>query len=284
MDKKEQNKTRSFTNDLDLDPELDNNPDFDLDEYILQQSHLHKNIPDERILDERERSQFKNAILIFLVFAAALLWFNDWSFNNTWASFFGADEGATQVPATAPAPDRFEVQLPPIPPLPGNTEASAPRLDMPITDYLATLRDKGYLGNQISSFSARQLYDANIPISYLDDLQNAGLLEDLSFVYIINYYQNEIPFSYLQQLKDAGVYDKLSFVDVTQYYTNNIPIDYLVTLDKAGYLEDLSFVYVTNFYNAGVTVAFLDKLKGQGLYEDLNFLDIVDLYQRENAK
>lgn len=290
MAKKEQNKTRSFSNDLDRHPDAENDPDFDLDEYINQKSQNEELFVEEPA--EEDRSQFKNAILIFIVFAAAFLWFNNWSGTEAWTFIFGGDDNTTQV-AEAPRGSGQSVvtipqipdvpEVPNVPQLPGVEAPATSGLDMPITEYLTTLRDKGYLGDEISSFTARQLYDGNVPISYIDELQAAGFLEDLSFVYITNYYQNQIPLSYLESLQEAGVYEDLSFVDVTNFYQNDVSTDYLIKLNEAGYLEDLSFVYVTNFYQNGVTVEFLDQLKEQGLYEDLNFLDIVDLYQRENG-
>lgn len=289
MTKKDQNKTRSFTNDLDRHSDFDHDPDFDLDEYIRSQSQDSGQIPIQEEPKDPDRYLFKNAILIFIVFAAAFLWFNNWSPSEAFTYVFGNDEQTTEVTAGVPGTDQLEIEIPEppeIPSVPGVEAPPAPpasNLDMSITEYLSVLQDKGYLGDEISGFSARQLYDANVPVSYLDELQNAGFLEDLSFVYITNYYQNQIPLSYLERLQDAGVYEELSFVDVTAYYNDDIPVEYLVTLNEAGYLDELSFVYVTNFYNAGVTVEFLDQLKEQGLYDDLNFLDIVDLYQRENG-
>jgi hypothetical protein len=287
MAKKEQNKTRSFTNDLDRHPDAENDPDFDLDEYINQKSQNEELFVEEPAAEDQ--SQFKNAILIFIVFAAAFLWFNNWSGSESWTFIFGGEDNTTQVAEAPPSSDQLAVTVPNVPDVPDVPGVQAPpappssSLDMSITEYLTALRDKGYLGDEVSSFTARQLYDGNVPISYLDQLQNAGYLEDLSFVYIINFYQNQIPLSYLESLQEAGVYDELSFVDITNFYQNDVSTDYLIKLNEAGYLEDLSFVYVTNFYQNGVTVEFLDQLQEQGLYEDLNFLDIADLYQRENG-
>ncbi|MGN8225904.1 hypothetical protein [Gracilimonas sp. BCB1] len=289
MGKKEDHKTRSFTNDLDHNFDDDHDPDFDLDEYIRRQSEPTSHMPLQEETKDPDSYLFKNAILIFIVFAAAFLWFNSWSDTESWRYIFGGGDQTTEVTAGAPGVGQLDISIPQppqVPPVPGvevPPAPPAPSLDMTITEYLSVLQDRGYLGDEISGFSARQLYDANVPVSYLDELQNAGFLEDLSFVYISNYYQNQIPLPYLKSLQDAGVYEELSFVDVTAFYNDDIPVEYLVTLNEAGYLEDLSFVYVTNFYNAGVTVEFLDQLKEQGLYEDLNFLDIVDLYQRENS-
>ena len=288
MTKKDHNKTRSFTNDLDRNSDYDHDPDFDLDEYINQQSQKGQQIPLQEEAKDPDRYLFKNAILIFIVFAAAFLWFNNWSSSEAWTFIFGGEEQSTEVTAGAPGVEQLEIEVPEppaVPTIPGSEApvASTADLDMSITEYLAVLQEKGYLGEEVSGFSARQLYDASVPVSYLDELQSAGFLEDLSFVYITNYYQNQIPLTYLESLQEAGVYEELSFVDVTNFYNNNVPTEYLVTLDEAGYLEELSFVYINAFYDAGVTIEFLDQLKEQGLYEDLSFLDIVDLFQRENG-
>jgi hypothetical protein len=259
MGNKEDNKSRSFSNDLDRHSTENPDPDFDLDEYIHQQSQDDELNLSADIEEKEDRSQFKNAVLIFIVFAASFLWFHDWSPTQAWSAVFGGGQQVAEVTTGASGSDQVQSQIPniPQPPAPpGANETAAPtasELDMPITEYLSILREKGYLGNEVSSFDARQLYNANVPISYLDELQNQGFLEDLSFV------------------------------DVTEFYNNDVTIDYLVSLNEAGYLEELSFVYITSFYNAGVTLEFLDQLKEQGLYQDLNFLDIVDLYQRENG-
>ncbi len=281
MENRGKYKQNKFENDLDRG---DHDPNFDLDAYIQEQSTPGNINSTYQKPPEDDSSQFKNALLIFVVFAAAFLWFNEWSPSQAWSSLTGGEQTSAEIAPTAPGLGQLEINIPDIPAPPTVPAApTASQLDLSITEYLSILRDKGYLGDEISGFSARELYDANVPISYLDQLQQAGFLEDLSFVYITNYYQNQIPLAYLESLQEAGVYDELSFVDVTEFYNNNIPTDYLVKLNEAGYLEDLSFVYITNFYQAGVTIEFLDQLKEQDLYEDLNFLDIIDLYKRENG-
>lgn len=281
MGNKGKYKQYDFENDLDRD---DHDPNFDLDAYIQQQSASGNTNTAYQKSTQDDTSQFKNALLIFVVFAAAFLWFNEWSPSQAWSSITGGEQSSAEVTSTVPGLGQLEINIPNIPAPPtAPTPPVTSQLDMSITEYLSVLRDKGYLRDEISGFSARELYDANVPIAYLDELQQAGFLEDLSFVYITSYYQNSIPLTYLDQLQQAGVYDELSFVDVTEFYNKNIPTEYLVTLHDAGYLEELSFVYITSFYEAGVTVEFLDKLKEQNLYEDLNFLDIVDLFKRENG-
>ena len=248
---------------------------------------LNNPVVQSSLAEEQENSQFKNAVLFFMVFAAAFLWINDWNINQAWNSTFGASEETSETITS-------QVQVPDLPDFPAlPSTQSAPEvsgfsgetgLELSLTEYLAALKEKGYLNNELSSFSARQLYDSDVTIAYVDQLSETGFLEILSFVEISNYYQNDIPFDYLNELQQAEVFEKLSFVDISNFYQNDVSTEYLKTLDEAGYLDELSFVYISSFYENGVTVDFLDQLKEQGLYEDLNFLDIVDLYQRENGE
>lgn len=284
MENKGRYKDRKFGNDLD--------DDFDLDSYIEEQSSDSGSLwNDSTQAPHRENPETyrkKNFLLIAAIVFASVLWVFDWSVPDMWNSFFGSDEVAT----TQAAPD-ININIPEIPAIPAipsipgaptitQDVQTPPPLEMSLTEYLSELNDLGYLDDKLSAFSARQLYDSNIPVSYLQQLDEAGYLEDLSFVYITNYFTNNIPLSYLDQLRDAGIYEELSFVDVNSYYQNEIPIDYLEQLNEAGYLEELSFVYVTNYYQNGITTEFLDQLKESGLYDNLSFLDVIDIYQREN--
>ncbi|MEX0719111.1 MAG: hypothetical protein WD059_00495 [Balneolaceae bacterium] len=287
MKNKDHHKQRHSKNDLNKDP------DFDLDTYLEEQSHQETTTPGEETA--RKNTYFiKNAALSISLVIASVLWYHNWSPAQAWSSMFGSNESVLTTGQTFTVPEinvhipRIEIPaIPPIPAVPGirsySNSTQAPVLDISLTEYLSALKTKGFLDNQISTFSARQLYDSHIPVSYLEELNEAGYLGDLSFVYITNFYQNEIPVTYLDQLKAAGIYDKLSFVHITNYYQQKVPMEYLKKLNDAGYLVDLSFVHVTNYYQAGVTPEFLDELKETGLYEDLSFLDVIDLYQRENG-
>lgn len=287
MTKKTHLNKRSYNN-------LNGHSDFDLDAYLEEQSDPDKISSNNENPPGQDKYRLKNSLLIIGLILTSVLWYYDWNPSNAWTSVFGNDEQAITTGQTGFAPEINgnipRINIPPVPAIPRipdfrsvDNPNPAVSLDISMTEYLSTLKDLGFLDNQVSTFSARQLYDANIPVSYLEELNEAGYLGDLSFVHITNYYQNEITVTYLDQLNETGFYDKLSFVDITNYYQQNVPVEYLKSMDDAGYLVDLSFVHVTNYYQAGVTPAFLDELKETGLYEDLNFLDVIDLYQRENG-
>lgn len=292
MENKGNYKERSFKNDL------HSNSEFDLDAYLEEQSNPENfSLGVNQEPEKHHGSGIKNAIVMTGLIIVSVLWYFDWSPQQTWAGIFGSNENNVVAGQTGTAPDIQinipRIEIPPMPmpmpdlapfTIPSNTgNSAAPALDMNMTEYLSALKEKGFLEDEISTFSARQLYDAGVPIHYLEELNEAGFLSDLSFVHITNFYQNSIPTSYLIQLSETDFYDKLSFVDITNYYQSNVPIDYLKQMDDAGYLVDLSFVHITNYYQAGVTPEFLDELKVSGLYDDLNFLDVVDLYQREHS-
>ncbi|MEX0610033.1 MAG: hypothetical protein WD016_07260 [Balneolaceae bacterium] len=282
MKNQSSHKHRSFKNDLDKDS------DFDLDTYLEEQSSQNNAGKIEPDVHDNTRF-FKNTLLTFAVILASVLWYFDWSPAQAWAGIFGDTNDNVTVGSNTVAPNIGvnipSIEIPRIPTIPtfpfseGGTQAAD--LNMSMTEYLTELKELGFLENQVSTFSARQLYNSNIPITYLEELNEAGYLADLSFVHITNYYQSQVPISYLDQVREAGFYDDLSFVDITNYYQHNVPMQYLKELDDAGYLVDLSFVHVTNYYQAGVTTEFLDQLKETGLYDDLNFLDVVDLYKSE---
>lgn len=267
-------KQKEFKNDLE---------NFDLDQYIeeqIQQSASHT----EPSSEEHPSYRKKNMLLVAGVIVAAVLWFNSWNPAQMWQGLFGGNDQSAGNTQTFVVPDVPSFDVPPVPPIPSVSSApSVTELDMSLTEYLSALRDNGLLNDQIGTFEARQLFSSNVPVSYLQDLNNAGFLADLSFVDISSYYQNSIPISYLEELRNAGFFADLSFVDITNFYQNEVPIDYLVKLNDAGFLEDLSFVYITQFYSAGVTVDFLKELRDSGIYDELNFLDVIEMYKnREN--
>ncbi|MFN1833624.1 hypothetical protein AB2B38_000060 [Balneola sp. MJW-20] len=267
--------------------DLKGDPDFDLDSYIDENSREDSSLFQEPLeTEEINSSNTKNLILIAATILFAIWWFdNDWNPLNNFTGLSGGEDNVTQVTEGTDGGISINIPVIRIPPInvdiPDAPTAPPAPLSMPLSEYITDLQNLGLLEDKISTFSARQVYDGGVPISYLQELNQAGLLEDLSFVYINSYFQNGTPISYLQELQEAGVYDGLSFVYVNSFYENGVSTEYLQRLDETGYLDELSFVYINSYYEAGVTPEFLDRLKEQGIYDDLSFLDVVDLYQRE---
>ncbi|HAW80548.1 MAG TPA: hypothetical protein DCX27_13075 [Balneola sp.] len=271
------------------------NDDFDLDSYLEEQAHQTAE-PTQQIVDEHEPSFLKNAILGLALVFTAFLWYHDWSPKQAYASIFGAEEqrliagGQTgnQIVIDIPEITIPEISFPESRDIQRAIEQELARASQtanlpPVTDYLVQLKELGLLDDdKLSAFQARQLHSSGVPVSYIQEVDNAGFLDDLDFVAISEFYNNDIPLSYLSEFEEAGFLDKVSFIGISEFYTNDVSMDYLRTLDQAGYLDDLSFVYITEYYKAGVTTTFLDDLKAKGLYEELSFVDIVEMYKDEN--
>ena len=272
-----------------------NNDDFDLDSYLEEQAHQTTEST-QHIEDEHETSFMKNAMLGLALVFTAFLWYHDWSPKQAYGSIFGSDEprviasgqSGNQIVIDIPEINIPEISIPETRELERAIEQELARatgnVDLPpITDYLVQLKELGLLeDDKLSAFQARQLHSAGVPVSYIQEVDNAGFLDELNFVAISEFYENDIPLSYISQYEEAGFLDKVNFVGLSEFYKNDVSMDYLRTLDQAGYLDELSFVYITEYYKAGVTTEFLDNLKATGLYDDLSFVDVVEMYKDEN--
>jgi hypothetical protein len=271
------------------------NDDFDLDSYLEEQSQQ-KQEPNQPKEVEPEGSFLKNAVLGLALVFTAFLWYHDWSPSQAYGSIFGSDE--PKIIATGQAGNQIVIDIPEIRipeiTIPESREIqraierelsrASVNAELPsVTDYLVELKELGLLDdNKLSAFQARQLHSSGVPISYIQEVDNADFLDDLNFVAISEFYNNDIPLSYISEFEDAGFLEKVNFIGISEFYKNNVSMDYLRTLDQAGYLDDLSFVYITEYFKARVTTEFLNDLKAKGLYEDLSFVDIVEMYKDEN--
>lgn len=197
------------------------NQSFDLDAYIEEQSRLAgQQVKQEP--DENDKSyRFKNFAIITCLFIVGFFWINDWNIP-----FQGSEETSTVATENPPAADLISpgIPVPPIniPPInipPINIETNqAPALGITLTDYLTQLKEKGYLDGKINTFSARELYTANVPLSYLEELDEAELLEELNYFYITQYYAAGVTPEFLNHLKEVGLYEDLNFLDVIDLY------------------------------------------------------------------
>src|SRR5690554_6896449 len=165
---------------------------FDLDAYIEEQSRLASQQHMQEPYEKDKSYRFKNITIITCLFIVGIFWLNDWNFP-----FQSSEEPALVtemppeasltnpgVPVTIPSINIPPINIPPI-----NIETNqAPALGITLTDYLTQLKESGYLNGKISTFNARQLYAANVPISYLEGLDDVGFLEKLNYFYITQYF------------------------------------------------------------------------------------------------
>ncbi len=270
---------------------------FDLDSYLDEQSQ--RPTQSQKPIEEEPAGSFlKNAILGAALLGTAFLWYHDWSPKQAFDSVFGTEQ-ATPV-AVEQSGNRIVIDIPDIEiPDIQIPDVDAEELERVIqdelaklpelvtlpsaTDYLAELKQKGLIGdNKLSTFDATQLYNAKVPIEYLEQVDAAGYLDDFNFIAISELYKNNVPFSYINQLDEGGFLENINFIGISELYKNNVSMEYLSKLSQSGYLNDLNFIAITEYYKAGVTTEFLDELKQKDLYNDLNFVSVVELYKSEN--
>ncbi|MAO63527.1 MAG: hypothetical protein CL666_00860 [Balneola sp.] len=272
------NKFSNYSFDKEINGDIDYDPDFDLDEYIRQKSDPHTGSSRQSsVADEKENSQFKNAVLIFMVFAAAFLWMNDWSISQAWNGVFGNEEVTSSAPS-------FGVQVPeinipdiPAPPLPPATMSSQEGY----VDYLASLNEAGYQDN-FSSSQAIGLYNGGVTIEYLNRMNEAGYLDKFSYSAMIGLYNTGVTVEYLDALSEAGFLDDFSYSAIIGLYSTGVTIEYLNELSSRGYLENFSYSAIIALYNTDVTVEYLDQLNENGLLENMSYSDIIMAYNTDN--
>ncbi len=254
--------------------------DFDLDSYLEEKGSKASNKEAYNTIEEPKTNQFLNGFLLAVALIASIYWSYNVTTNNNWFGIFGSSETSviSDVPRIAP--------VAPLPPLPSGETVTfnyVSNSDLgSITEYLQNLDQKGLLNDRLlNAFEARQIYEARVPIEYLETLNEAGYLSEFSFVEINEFYKNQIPMAYLDVLNTEGYLSHFSFVSVIELYKNDVSLDYLKQLEEGGYLFDLSFVYITEYYKNGVTTEFLDDLKSKELYDNLSFIDVVELYKAQ---
>lgn len=263
--------------------------DFDLDEYILQQSHDatsdFSNTPEESQKDD-DSSQFKNAVLIFFVFSAAFLWYNNWNPAQAWNSFFGSEN--QEVPAEAPANDfSYSFTMPDIPEInieiPDIEIPSIPdaAMDGQFSDYLADIRDAG-LQEVYSNSGLQALYQTGVPVDFLTQLHEEGFLEEYSYSAIIGFYHGGVTLEYLQQLRDSGYLEDFSYSAIIGMYNGEVTVDYLNQLSEGGFLDKYTYSAIIAFYNTGVTADYLEQLQNNDLLNDMSYSDIIQAYVTDN--
>jgi hypothetical protein len=268
------------------------NGDFDLDEYIRQQSNEATSDFSESVEDihpNDDSSQFKNAILIFVVFATAFLWYNDWKPVQAWNAIFGSDE----VPAEAPAAGNdfaYTFEIPDIPDIP-EINIEIPDIEVPplppseiegaFSDYLASIRDAG-LQDVYSNSGFQALYQTGVPVDYLVQLHEEGFLNEFSYSAIIGLYHGDVTLEYLQQFREAGYLENYSYSAIIGMYNGGVTTEYLNQLSEGGFLEEFSYSAIIAFYNTGVTVEYLNQLQNNGLLEDMSYSEIIMAFVTDN--
>lgn len=240
----QKNKNAHYSFESQIDGPVDYDPDFNLDAYINKMSHK-RNRAEKQPATEDDRSHFKNAVLIFLVFAASYLWINNWSISQAWNSLFGGDEVSVVT-----APEAPSVDISTFPVIPDNPMAPGEMSSEGFTEFLSAAYSNG-LDQHYSNIGLQTMYEAGVPIEYLN------------------------------QLTEAGISD-LSFPAVITFHGSGVSVEYLLLLNESGYLQTQSFPAVVAYYETGVTPEFLDQLNENGLLQQMSFTDVINALEADN--
>ena len=271
----QKNKNTPYSFESEVDGHIDYDPNFNLDAYISKMSRKGNQADIQPIAEDDDRSQFKNAVLIFLVFAASYLWINDWSVSQAWNSIVGGDEVSSITAPEAPSIDN-----PTIPAIPDNPMAPGEVAPRNFTEFLSAASTNG-ITRYYSNIALQTMYEAGVSIEYLRSLVAAGITEQ-SFPAIIAYHESGVTMEYLFLLNEAGFLQTQSFPAVIAFYESGVTMEYLNGLNDAGYLQISSFPAVVAYFEAGVTPEFLDQLNENGLLQQMSFPDVVDAFEADN--
>lgn len=271
----QKNRYNDYSFESEIDGHADYDPDFNLDEYINRKGRESQQPETQKVVEDDDRSQFKNAVLIFLVFAASYLWINDWSVGQAWNSIFGSDD-VTFVTA----PEAPSVDIPTAPAIPDNPMAPGEVAPGNFTEFLSDASTNG-ITRYYSNIAIQTMYEAGVSIEYLRSLVAAGITEQ-SFPAIIAYHESGVTMEYLFLLDESGYLQTQSFPAVIAFYESGVTMEYLNELNEAGYLQISSFPAVVAYYEAGVTTEFLDQLNENDLLQQMSFPDVVNAFEADN--
>lgn len=271
----QKNRYNDYSFESEIDSHADYDPNFDLDEYINRKGREGQQPETQKVVEDDDRSQFKNAVLIFLVFAASYLWINDWSVGQAWNSIFGSED-VTFVTA----PEAPSVDIPTVPTIPENPMAPGEVTDNSFVEFLSAANANG-LNEFYSNVGLQTMYEAGVSIEYLNQLAEAGIT-DQSFPAVIAYHESDVSLEYLNSLNESGYLQTQSFPAVIAFYESGVTMEYLNELNEAGYLQISSFPAVVAYYEAGVTTEFLDQLNENDLLQQMSFPDVVNAFEADN--
>lgn len=247
-------------------------PDSELDS--REKELLVKDKPDEAStsseLWEDSKRFFKNFLVATLCVIIILLWWFDWNFSalanrtsDVISGLFG-DE-ITEIGATPPT---FEV--PPVPG-PGGT---------PPMPELSELGPE--IEAEVRAEISRAQNEMNMGMSdYVSAMEEAGYRDLYSMPELSVMYQTGVEISYLDELNEVGLLEELPYTAIITFFSADVSTDYIVAMNESGYLERYGFPGVTAFYSSDIPVSYLNDLEEKGMLDDLSFSDILLMYQSE---
>lgn len=244
---RQRNKNK-LTNDLDSDAEIN-----DREDVFENNSPKEKSIPS----DPEDIFSKKNSWVLGIFIVVAVLWHFDWSpmkaaygIGTSITNLFESEE---QVNVAQNSVTQFS-QL----------------------EYFDSIKDLDF-DDSPTIANTSLLYQNNVPVQYLLDLENLDYLSELSPNQVLALYNSGVTSNFLEVLEDLDYLDEVSYTGVVGMYTSGVSESYLTALEAVDYLEDLSYSQVIALYSSGVSEDFLRKLESRDLLEDLSYTEVIRL-------
>jgi hypothetical protein len=227
----------------------ENEPDFDLDSYLLEQSEPSQE--NEGKATKTTKSSFlKNAALILSLSVFALLYFNNWSPKQVVGNIFGIDQFQSQTVAPVSP-------IQPVTPLITNggandvvvlneSDLNGAVIDLSDLEGLAKLEGlEGLEGLQTLEQLAK--LEALEGLAGLENLAKLSALEALSELNGVQVIESDNAFSevpgtlesYTDQLSEAGLSSSFNSETVKELYEAGVPVSVLKSLNDNDLLESV---------------------------------------------
>jgi hypothetical protein len=213
-------------------------PDFDLDAYLQEQSHPDEQFEDHANDPTKGSSFLKNTFLIVGLSIFALLYFNDWSPKLVYGNIFGVEEYQQQ--SVAPEP---------VLPVTANSEPDVVIADSdPVgtndivvtqgLENLARLEALEALESleglvELENLEGLEGLEELAKLSALEGLKALSNLENPSFIQVENN-SSEFPATleeYNTKLNEAELSDKFDTETVAELFDAKVPVPVLKTLN-----------------------------------------------------
>ncbi|MBO6621740.1 MAG: hypothetical protein JJ892_00025 [Balneola sp.] len=246
--------SQRFKNELRGDQD---DPDFDLDAYLQEQSHPDEQF-EEQINDSPKSSFIKNTFFILGLSIFALLYFNDWSPKLVYGNIFGVEEYQKQTVA----PD-------PVIPATANSEP-----DVVITDSDLAAANDIVVTQGLENLARLEALEALESLEGLAELENLEGLEGL---------EELAKLSALEGLKALSNLENPSFIQVENNSTE-FPAtleDYNIKLNEAGLSDKFGTETVAELFAAKVPVPVLKTLNDNDLLNTFDISSLIEGYKHQ---
>ena len=173
---------------------------FDLDGYLEEKASEESSSRNHNLELSKKPTVKRNMIAIGII----ATFFAFWTFISVPSFFISLEDDKT-----SPVPDfDYTLMQPPVltPPLtPEQPITQNQNFHGEYSDYLEQLNVENL--DIFNNSATQSFYSSGVPIQYLKDLEESGLITNFSYSAIIGLYVSGVPVSYLTNMSNAGFLD-----------------------------------------------------------------------------